>query len=552
MIKKFYLLLIFFSLFSVFAQKSTISEATNLTKQEIDKKLDNIKNNLSSNLKEKEKLLIALKSASGKINYDKGILTSGSYLMSNYDHSNRNKEITELGSELKEIIVKYKEDSSGIISSILRRNAVALGYLGLDEASRKDLNLALKYSSSIKDQDLKNYRQALIYGNMTLFFSNKPNNDKKSRDSILYFLNKSLNAAKQIKNNDGYFKNLKPESIAFTYVRLGIFYLEQPSIKGNLENAEKYLLESYKIHENRNYEISPYNRIMMLNQLSWLYMEKKEYEKSIEFANKALKQEQKYNDPSNRVESYEFLATGYMETGEKEKAKLYMSKYSFLKDSINISLRNDADTTTTKMVTEVDKEHKESSKKQLIVIGFLALISTITAFFIWRRNSKKQRRNYEHIIEKLKMETINSSEIMNTNIEIHKDEKLLLANKNVIPKDTETRILSQLEIFESSEEFLRKDLSISVLASLLNSNYSYLSEVIKNNKSSSFSNYINNLRINYIVHKLYNEPKYRSYKISYLAEVCGYASSQVFLIAFKKINGVTPSYFIQNLNEDNI
>ena len=125
-------------------------------------------------------------------------------------------------------------------------------------------------------------------------------------------------------------------------------------------------------------------------------------------------------------------------------------------------------------------------------------------------------------------------------------------NKNTIPADTKIRILKGLAAFEKSEKFLKKDLTISSLAAQLNTNTKYLSEAIKNNRSENFSNYINSLRINYIVHKLYNDPKYREYKISYLAEECGYASSQVFVIAFKKINGLTPSYFIQNLKDDQV
>lgn len=538
---KFYLLFIFFSFLGATAQKPANLKTSNLTQKEIDKKLDSItkssKQRQKQNLSEID-LLIALKKRSEEINYDDGILTSGSYLMSAYDNLNKNKEITGLGDELKKTIAKYKEDPTGIISSILRRNAVALGYLGLDDESRKDLNLALKYSESIKNSDARYFQQGSIYENITMAFSNMPNNDKKNRDSIVYFLNKSLEATKKIKDANKKYHNLKPESIGFTYVRLGIFYLEQASVKGSLEKAEEYLLESYKIYENKNYKLSSYNKTVMLNQMSWLYMEKKEYEKSIEFANKALELEKKFKNPTNRVESFEFLATCYPAIGEKEKAKLYMSKYTVLKDSLNMSLRNDTNAVLKKIVKSTDSKYEEKSRKQLIAAGALILIAGSAAIILWRRNNKKLRKSYELMIEKLKNET-GSQKIESTT-----------TNRNVISSDTEKRILDQLEIFESSEEFLKHNLTISLLSTQLSTNSKYLSEIIKNYKSHSFSNYINHLRINYIVHKLYNEPKYRGYKTSHLAEICGYASPQVFFAAFKKINGVTPVYFIQKLNED--
>lgn len=43
---------------------------------------------------------------------------------------------------------------------------------------------------------------------------------------------------------------------------------------------------------------------------------------------------------------------------------------------------------------------------------------------------------------------------------------------------------------------------------------------------------------------------YREFKINYLAEECGFSSSKVFLAAFKKTTGVTPSYYITNLKKD--
>ncbi|MCX8525256.1 AraC family transcriptional regulator [Chryseobacterium formosus] len=227
-----------------------------------------------------------------------------------------------------------------------------------------------------------------------------------------------------------------------------------------------------------------------------------------------------------------------MELGEKEKSKFYMTNYSFLKDSIADVGRTNANKTINKITKEVEVEHEEKSTKQLIAGGAFILIAASVGFFLWRRNNKKLHKSYELMIDKLKNESIPQKTEANA------------ANKNIISTETEKRILNQLEAFENSEEFLKPNLTISLLSTQLNTNSKYLSEVIKSHKSHSFSGYINHLKINYIVHKLYNEPKYRNYKTSHLAEVCGYASPQVFFVAFKKINKVTPSYFIQKLSED--
>ena len=90
------------------------------------------------------------------------------------------------------------------------------------------------------------------------------------------------------------------------------------------------------------------------------------------------------------------------------------------------------------------------------------------------------------------------------------------------------------------------------MSNLFNTNPKYLSQIIRENKNQNFNSYINQLRISYISDKLYNTTLYREYKISYLAEECGYASSQVFINAFRKETGMTPSYFINELKSQKL
>ncbi|WP_426277873.1 helix-turn-helix domain-containing protein [Chryseobacterium sp. S-02] len=116
-----------------------------------------------------------------------------------------------------------------------------------------------------------------------------------------------------------------------------------------------------------------------------------------------------------------------------------------------------------------------------------------------------------------------------------------------ISTETYNSILKKISKFEKSEKFLRKDINLTWLSNHLNTNTKYLSEVIKNHTGKNFNGYINGLRIGYIINKLTEMPVYRDYKISYLAEESGYASPQVFAIAFKRETGMTPSHFIEQL-----
>lgn len=87
------------------------------------------------------------------------------------------------------------------------------------------------------------------------------------------------------------------------------------------------------------------------------------------------------------------------------------------------------------------------------------------------------------------------------------------------------------------------------MANQFGTNTKYLTQMLRQEYDKDFSAYINELRINYIVGLLENEPKYRQYKISYLAELVGYSSHSKFAAVFKKVKKCSPSEFISNLEK---
>jgi AraC-like DNA-binding protein len=93
-------------------------------------------------------------------------------------------------------------------------------------------------------------------------------------------------------------------------------------------------------------------------------------------------------------------------------------------------------------------------------------------------------------------------------------------------------------------------MSLAVLAGQLDTNTKYLSEIINKHYNVNFNGYINKLRINFIVNKLKSDPNFMNYKISYLAETCGFSSHSTFATIFKSITGITPITFIELLKKE--
>ena len=116
-----------------------------------------------------------------------------------------------------------------------------------------------------------------------------------------------------------------------------------------------------------------------------------------------------------------------------------------------------------------------------------------------------------------------------------------------IPEKTENLILSNLETFEKSKDVRDPGLSLAVLAKRMNTNSKYLSEIINKHKGKNFNNYLNELRVNYIVEKMIQNPEYLQYKTSYLAEEAGFASRTTFTTIFKNVTGKSPSQFVDEI-----
>lgn len=123
-------------------------------------------------------------------------------------------------------------------------------------------------------------------------------------------------------------------------------------------------------------------------------------------------------------------------------------------------------------------------------------------------------------------------------------------NPVVIPQKTEAALLEKLAKFEKSNRFTNPSLTIQSLAKSLDTNTKYLSEVINRNKNANFNQYVNELRINYIIAKMKEDPKYLNYKIYYLAKESGFASQSTFSTVFRASTGISPLSFIKFLKNE--
>jgi len=358
----------------------------------------------------------------------------------------------------------------------------------------------------------------------------------------------------------------------------------------NFEKALKYYKLSLTIKE----EINDYSAISLLyNNIGLVYQEKNEMNKAIEYFNKSLKinleqhdslgiiynylylgdSYQKINN-NNKAEEYllksedicikinsvnqqltviKQLAKFYEETGSMEKAVPYLNKYISIKDS----LKNEKYySETSKYLVEFEtvekeeeilkKEYEINRKNKLLwslIIGFI--INSILMIIIFLQRNKLKSSNKE-----LVKQIINST---NKNVELNKVNTQIKKETNIKPEPLNTSYseLAQaiIKLFEEDKIYRNKDVSLTMIATQLNSNKNYVSKAINDEFNKSYNVFLHEYRINESIELLLN-PEFKNYTIQYISEYVGYKSISVFNTAFKKINKVTPSYFIRTIKTE--
>ena len=249
--------------------------------------------------------------------------------------------------------------------------------------------------------------------------------------------------------------------------------------------------------------------------------------------------------PEEAVALFSILSKVYVKLGDNDKFDFYVKK----KDSLDQAYKEVEMASVEQAQKYIEAENqKKVDFKDKIIWGLGPLVVLAIGFiFYLKRKKDSERKKFEKIINRIKNETTISETINEVAVEESVEKESSTSSLNAEKLQV---ILSQLSKFEEKEKFKDPNLSLADLAAQFKTNTSYLSEVVNKSKGKNFNAYINELRINYIVRKLYNNPEYLNFKISYLAEDCGFISHSSFATIFKSILGISPSTFIQNLKEE--
>lgn len=328
----------------------------------------------------------------------------------------------------------------------------------------------------------------------------------------------------------------------------------------DLINAEKQL--NLLKTEQKNLDHQKALEYLLLGEI---YFEKKQHDSALFYGKEVQKFAEFTQNPFLIYESSVQLAKNYLALNQMEEYQTQSQKAkesSIQTHKIETNAANMAHELIIEDVNEnLAKKEKNYSNWILIILGFI-LAAAVVKLFLFLRNRSKiktytmlanylKKQEEQHLAKLNSIEAELEEELEEVLVENEKLGDILKPKPIQIQKESEKQILQGLRKFEASQKFTNKDMSLGMLAAQLNTNTKYLSEIINRQKNKNFSSYINELRINYITEKLRNEPHYLNYKVSYLAEECGFSSHSTFTTVFKSVVGVSPVIFLELIKEDN-
>ncbi len=348
----------------------------------------------------------------------------------------------------------------------------------------------------------------------------------KQPDSTLNYSEKGLQKSLAINDLEG---------VSYFYIDIGIAYF----IKGNFEIAIAYLQKAEKITKGLNNQ----NRLTEIYYyIGKSYFELENYEDAISFLKKVETIVDEKNtkkgvtfNPPELLGTYSALSKAFERINKRDLYLEYTSKYLQLRDTNegqDIEVIKELYETAQKENNTLTSLTSKLKSSLIYVILFSVFVVGLCAYLLFKfLKAKKQNKI---IFEKL-VSKVNTRKVERQTPEFNIEDKKVAA------------ILERLDKLEASLFFLNSNCTLQSLAKKVKTNTNYLSKIINKYKQKKFYEYLNDLRIQYVLKRLNEDPKFRKYSIKHIAEEIGYKSTNSFTKYFKASTKLYPSYYIKNL-----
>jgi AraC-like DNA-binding protein len=247
--------------------------------------------------------------------------------------------------------------------------------------------------------------------------------------------------------------------------------------------------------------------------------------------------------------AYNIMTQCYNEKKDTKNAYRYAKKSLELIQSIegikskSLNFLHNYDLSIIKKESNQIIASKNYFKMSLLGISILLLLVSIGFYYYYKLQKEKQIR-FLKIIENLKESKTTDTHNLHSN----STEEL---PKQLIDEELIEKIAIGLKKLEQKEAFLNPNFKLAFVAKKVNTNTAYLSQYFNQTIQKTFSEYTQELRVQYVLQKLNDAPYFRKYTLQAIAEEVGYKDAKTFVRVFKKQTGISPNYYIEKLENTN-
>lgn len=410
--------------------------------------------------------------------------------------------------------------------------------LKLYDQSRKYLEKAFKISGKIKNPKSANNIKGLM-------LQEKAYNDIEQKNF--------KKAIENVNRSQNYFKLTEANLDFFTANNeqlLGLSYFNLNDLDQSLAHYKKAL--TFTANDPENFLVG-----LIYNGFAQVYLEKKDLKNAKKYLSLAEKISDKSQYLELKNEIYKTSQKYYAITNDVEKLVAVQKKQDSVVEKIATKSNEFINESFSSLEKNNNLSEKKSSNKTWIIILTSLLIALGAIYIVFsKRRHQKNLELFKIILadldKKLKVKKEFIDQLQRDELRVPKviSENAKTDGSIIMNAETEKKLLLKLQEFEESNLFTENTISLSTLSTYCETNSKYLSYVINTYKKKDFNNYINELRINYIIKKLKEVPVYRKYKIAVLSEDAGFSSQNKFATVFKKVTTISPSVFIAYLEEN--
>ena len=352
------------------------------------------------------------------------------------------------------------------------------------------------------------------------------------KDSAFYFLNKALQLSKRY--NDVYLCNIQSD-IALLYQKSKDYDSAYRYFRLSLSEAKK----SNKIEREAEF----------LSDLGKLFFEINTTDSALFYINLS-------NTMAVENDFLRILAENNLTLSKIEEAKgntmnafEHFKNYAHLKDSV-FNAKNFGDINQLQRLYEISKTNQQIEQLvveqqikertiyyqtiiQIFSLIVLLLVSGVLLSVFLQK--KKLNTAYKALFEK--------------NIEIiHlQDQSSEKYKQSALTHDMQNELLDKiLTLMEDTSIICDPKFTVDKLADLVQSNQTYVSQVINTAVKQNFRSFLNSYRIRE-AQRLFSEPEAAKYTIEAVALRVGFNSRNAFHDVFKEITGVSPSFYLKSV-----